>query len=41
MPGAMGIDRPHLHLPVQNGNRKRLMRFLVDGQLVRQFDIKL
>ena len=37
----LAIDRPHLHLPVQNGARKRLMRFLVDGQLVRQFEIEL
>ena len=35
------VDRPHLHLPVKNGAPKRIMRFLIDGQLKRQFEIEL
>jgi fructan beta-fructosidase len=34
------VDKPNLHLPVKSGARKRLMRFIVDGQMVRQFDIE-
>jgi len=37
----LAVDRPYLHLPVKNGARKRLMRLLVDGRMVRQFEIEL
>jgi sucrose-6-phosphate hydrolase SacC (GH32 family) len=37
----LAVDKPHLHLPVTNGARKRLMRLVVDGRMVRQFDIEL
>ena len=37
----MLIDRPYLHLPVKDGAPKRLMRLLVDGKLLRQFEIEL
>ncbi|MDY0167262.1 MAG: glycoside hydrolase family 32 protein [Thermoguttaceae bacterium] len=35
------VDRPYLHLPVKTGAAKRLMRFVVDGAMVRQFEIEL
>ncbi|NUQ66322.1 MAG: glycoside hydrolase family 32 protein [Pirellulales bacterium] len=35
------IDKPYLHLPVKGGAAKRRMRFVVDGSMVRQFDIEL
>jgi fructan beta-fructosidase len=35
------IDRPYLHLPVKTGAPKRLMRLIVDGTMVRQFEIEL
>ncbi len=35
------VDRTHLHLPVQSGAPKRLMRLIVDGTMVRQFEIEL
>jgi fructan beta-fructosidase len=37
----MLVDKRHLHLPVANGARKRLLRFIIDGQMVRQFEIEL
>ncbi len=35
------VDKPYLHIPVSNGAAKRLMRFIVDGSMVRQFEIAL
>jgi len=35
------LDKPYLHLPVSNEAAKRLMRFVVDGRMVRQFEIGL
>jgi len=35
------VDKPYLHLPVKNGAPKRLMRLIVDGAMVRQFEIEL
>jgi fructan beta-fructosidase len=35
------VDKPLLHLPVKTGARKRLMRLVVDGKMVRQFVIEL
>ncbi len=35
------IDRPYLYLPIKKDARKRLMRFVVDGQKVREFVIEL
>ena len=37
----LAINLPHLHLPVTSGAPKRLMRFVVGGQMVRQFEIEL
>ena len=34
------VDRPLLHLPVKNGAAKRLMRLVVDGAMVREFEIE-
>lgn len=35
------VDKPYLHLPVKNGAAKRLMRLVVDGEMVREFEIEL
>ena len=35
------VNRPYLHLPVKNGAAKRLMRLVMDGATVRQFEIEL
>lgn len=35
------VNAAYLHLPVTNGAPRRLMRFLVDGKMVRQFEIEL
>lgn len=35
------IQHPYLHLPVRNGARKTWMRYVVDGQTVREFEIEL
>lgn len=35
------IDKTYLHLPVKNGAPKRRMKFLVDGQVEREFTIEL
>lgn len=35
------VDKPFLHLPVKTGAPKRVMRLIVDGQLMRQFEIEL
>lgn len=35
------IDRDYLLLPVKNGAAKRRVKFLVDGQVVREFEIEL
>jgi fructan beta-fructosidase len=37
----IAIDRTYLHLPVKNGAPARRMRFTIDGQTVREFDIEL
>ncbi len=38
---AFLVDKPYLHLPVKNGAPKRLMRLIVDGTMVREFEIEL
>lgn len=35
------VERDYLHLPVKNGAAKRQVKFLVDGQTVREFEIEL
>lgn len=35
------IEKTYLHLPVKNGAPKRRMKFLVDGQVEREFRIEL
>lgn len=35
------VERRYLHLPVRNGARKQWMRYVVDGQPVREFEIEL
>lgn len=35
------VEATYLHLPVKNGAPKRLMRLIVDGRMVRQFEIEL
>ncbi|MGD8240557.1 MAG: hypothetical protein PVH68_18525 [Armatimonadota bacterium] len=35
------IERRYLHLPVGNGAPRRKMRFEVDGEIVREFEIEL
>ncbi|NQT17668.1 MAG: GH32 C-terminal domain-containing protein, partial [Planctomycetes bacterium] len=35
------VDKPLLHLPVKTGAKKRLMRLVVDGKMVREFVIEL
>jgi len=35
------VDQPWLHLPVKNGAPVRRVRFVVNGRLVRAFDIEL
>lgn len=35
------IDRRYLHLPVRTGERKTRMRYIVAGQVAREFDIEL
>ena len=35
------VDKPLLHLPVKTGAKKRLMRLIVDGKMVLQFEIEL
>jgi fructan beta-fructosidase len=35
------IRNRYLHLPVQTGARKQRMRFVVDGRIVREFEIEL
>ena len=35
------VDRPYMHLPVSRGAPMRLMRFIVGGAMVRQFEIEL
>ena len=36
----IAIDKRYLHLPVKNGAPKRRMKFTVDGQTVREFEIE-
>jgi fructan beta-fructosidase len=38
---TISVDRRYLHLPVKNGAAMRRMKFLVDGNTVREFDIEL
>ena len=38
---AFAIDQPYLHLPVKTGAPMRRVRFVVDKQTVREFDIEL
>ncbi len=35
------VEKRYLNLPVKNGSSKRRMRMLVDGQVVREFEIEL
>ncbi len=35
------IEKRYLNLPVKNGSRKRIFRLIVDGKVVRDFDIAL
>lgn len=35
------VDQSFLHLPIKNGTPRRLMRFIVDEETVRQFEIEL
>lgn len=35
------VAKPYLHLPVKNGAPKRRMKFIVEGQTVREFEIEL
>jgi fructan beta-fructosidase len=35
------VESPYLHLPVKNAAPKRRMKFIVDKQTVREFDIEL
>lgn len=35
------VEKRYLNLPVKNGSPKRRMRMLVDGQVVREFEIEL
>ena len=37
----MLVRQPHLHLPVRHGADKHIMRLMVDGRTVRQFEIGL
>ena len=37
----LSIEKPYLHLPVQNGAPQRRMRFVVEGREVREFTIEL
>jgi len=35
------VDKPYMHLPVRNGAPKRLIRWIVDDTLAREFEIEL
>lgn len=38
---TVAVTQPYLHLPVKNGAAMRRMKFVVDKQTVREFDIEL
>ncbi|HEV3383183.1 MAG TPA: 2,6-beta-D-fructofuranosidase, partial [Gemmata sp.] len=38
---SLSIDKTYLHLPVKNGAPQKRMRFIVDKETVREFDIEL
>jgi fructan beta-fructosidase len=35
------VEKRYLHLPVKNGAPKRVVKFEIDGKMVREFDIEL
>src|SRR5262249_4008120 len=41
MTRQLAIDKTYLHLPVKNGAPVRRMKFVVNGETVREFDVEL